>query len=215
MDAPLVSVVTPTWQRCRLLLERCVPSVQQQTYVSLEHIIVSDGPDPDLAAAICETEQRRPIRFSELPVHEPSHYGHKARMAGIEAAGGDFIAYLDDDDSYRPDHLAIMMRALLEAEAPWGYPSCLVHLDRGEVRIGDGRLARGRVGTSMIIHRREILRTQTWLDEPGPPDWNLIYRWTKAGLLPVSVDEVTVDYYPGTSFNQEMIPCSSRPLGSI
>ncbi len=44
----LVSVITPTWNRHDLLLNRCIPSVEAQTYPDIEHIIVSDGPDPDL-----------------------------------------------------------------------------------------------------------------------------------------------------------------------
>ena len=46
--SPLVAVITPTWQRTGLLLSRCIPSVQAQDYPRVEHIVVSDGPDPDL-----------------------------------------------------------------------------------------------------------------------------------------------------------------------
>ena len=45
MRTPLVSVITPTWQRADLLVNRCIPSVQAQDYPVVEHIIVSDGPD--------------------------------------------------------------------------------------------------------------------------------------------------------------------------
>ena len=46
---PTVSVVTPTWQRHDLLMDRCIPSVAAQDYPDVEHVICSDGPDPDLA----------------------------------------------------------------------------------------------------------------------------------------------------------------------
>ena len=51
MASPLVTVVTPTWQRHPLLFSRCVPPVQAQDYPAVEHIVVSDGPDPVLASA--------------------------------------------------------------------------------------------------------------------------------------------------------------------
>ena len=49
MAVPLVSVITPTWQRHALLLDRCIPSVAAQDYPNVDHVVVSDGPDPALA----------------------------------------------------------------------------------------------------------------------------------------------------------------------
>lgn len=212
-DPPLVSVITPTWRRHDLLLERCIPSVEAQDYPLLEHVVVSDGPDPELAAALAQGRHPR-VRFSQLAQHDPaSHYGHRARMAGIDIAKADIIAYLDDDDSWRPHHLTVLVKALLETGAPWAYSRCIVHLASGEVRVGDGPPAHGRiVPTVTMIHRRTILERQSWVDEPGAPDWELVRRWLDAGLPPVSVDEVTADYYPGSSFDAEnKIPSALRP----
>ena len=55
--APLVSVVTPTWQRHEWLLERCIASVQAQTYPLIEHVIVCDGPDPGLGPLVKDAYQ--------------------------------------------------------------------------------------------------------------------------------------------------------------
>ena len=50
---PAVSVITPTWQRHDLLTGRCIPSVRDQLYGgTVEHVIVSDGPDESLAARV-------------------------------------------------------------------------------------------------------------------------------------------------------------------
>lgn len=193
-DPPLVSVITPTWCRHELLLGRCAPSVQAQTWTRTEHVIVSDGPDENLASI------RWPpgTRYLELPVHpEGTRWGHLARLHGIAASHGQVIAYLDDDDAYRPEHLEVTVNALLaDPLAGFAVPRMTAHTRFGQVRIGDGALARGRVATSMIVHWREILDTATWTEDPAPPDWVLVSRWLDAGVRYASPDAVTVDYYP-------------------
>jgi glycosyltransferase involved in cell wall biosynthesis len=47
-DLPLVPIVTSTWRRADMLMQRCIPSVMAQSYPNVEHIIVSDGPDDEL-----------------------------------------------------------------------------------------------------------------------------------------------------------------------
>src|ERR1700693_229523 len=101
-ESQLVSVITPTWQRHEVLLDRCIPSVQRRQGVALEHIVVSDGPDPDLNVLIPED-----VCYFELPEHDPAlHWGAPARNFGVARGKGEFIAYLDDDDEWEPLHLA-------------------------------------------------------------------------------------------------------------
>lgn len=189
----LVSVITPTWQRHDLLLTRCVPSVQAQSWPRTEHLIVSDGPDPLLA----QYPWPAGVRYFELPEHSGTRWGHQARLAGIAVSRGQVIAYLDDDDAYRPHHLGTAVAALL-ADPLTGFavPRMIAHTRSGDARIGDGALARGRVTTSMIVHWREILDTGTWQDVPAAPDWDLVRRWLDAGIGYASPDAVSVDYYP-------------------
>jgi len=75
-DEPLVSVVTPTWQRHRILLERCIPSVQSQDYPNVQHVIVSDGPDPELASRLLTWQDRHPVvygfAYSQMAWHSAS-----------------------------------------------------------------------------------------------------------------------------------------------
>jgi hypothetical protein len=49
---PQVTIVTPTWQRHDLLLNRAIPSVQAQGYPGVEHLVISDGPDPPLVVYV-------------------------------------------------------------------------------------------------------------------------------------------------------------------
>lgn len=196
---PLVSVITPTWERWQLLLGRCIPSVLAQDYPALEHVVVSDGPDPDLRDFITAklSLAPHPVRFAELPEHDPeAQWGHHARLHGIDLAKGEYIAYLDDDNSWRSYHVRLLVEALEETGASFAYPLMAVH-GRGEYVIGADPPAEGQIDTSMIVHRRGLLDVATWRWYPGIPtiDWDLVERWMAAGATWVRVPSVTCDYY--------------------
>ena len=198
MSKPSVSVVTPTWQRHDLLLNRAVPSVVGQDYPAIEHIIVSDGPDPVLRKELIRYDGLAAVtRFAELPEHDPeAQWGHYARLHGLDLAKGEYIAYHDDDNSWHSYHVRLLVRALEETGADFAYPLMAVH-GRGEYVIGTDPPAEGQIDTSMIVHRRELLDVATWRWYPGIPtiDWDLVERWMAAGATWTRVNAVTCDYY--------------------
>lgn len=217
---PLVSVITPTWRRHEWLMDRCMPSVQAQTYGNLEHIIVSDGPDRELASLLMSEYMSKiyvdappefinvprikargthPVMFDQLPEHSGEEWGCRGRLRGIELARGDLIAYLDDDDAYRPEHVALLVAALAQQpKAGMAYSQMASQGDAdGKVAVvGEEELGPCRIGTPMIMHRRELLDLATW----GPPDsmedWRLVERWLLHGVQTIFVPQVTVDVWP-------------------
>ncbi|HEY1705604.1 MAG TPA: glycosyltransferase [Trebonia sp.] len=202
MTIPLVSIITSTWQRNERLLNRCIPSVQAQAYPKVEHVIVSDGPDPDLADQIALLDSRlafaHPVHFLELPEHDPErHWGHHARLAALARAKGDLIGYCDDDDSLRPDHIRLLAQALKDdPSASWAYSVMASYSHAGVCEIGHGAPAGGQIGTPVIMHRREALQHGTWGPASPMEDWQLVQRWTEAGLTHAHIQDVTVDVWP-------------------
>ena len=197
----LVSVITPTWQRADLLIDRCIPSVQAQTYPNVEHVIVCDGPDDALALRLGETIARRGwhgIVYKELWEHDPApHWGHLARLAGIEAARGELICYCDDDDSLRPDHVARLAGALAKhPEAGFAVSRMVSHGPSLSMAVGWAPLAPGTVGSPMIVHRRETLQHGTWGPASFTEDWDLVQRWLAAGITYANVNAETADVWP-------------------
>ena len=195
-----VTIITPTWQRADLLLERCIPSVAAQDHPEIEHLVVSDGPDPALASRLLTPWLNGwgRVYFQQLAEHDPErHYGHHARAYGCEIATGDYIGYCDDDDSLRPEHCRLLAKALDEnPDAGFAVSRMLSHGPHGDTVIGEGGLACGSVGTPMIMHRPEILDVATW-DHAGQfEDWDLVWAWMQAGIQHVRVDEVTADVWP-------------------
>lgn len=200
-EFPLVSVITSTWRRHDLLLGRCIPGVQAQTWPNVEHIVVSDGPDAFLPDAIHQSRRvaGHPLWYSELPVHDPhEHWGVPARLHGIEQSSGDLICYCDDDDVLRPKHCELLATALREhPEAAWASSMMDMHHPGGSItEIGAGPPSMGNIGTPMIMHRRETLEHGTWREAGICEDWEFVNQWNHAGYRHVKVEVVTCDAYP-------------------
>ena len=106
---PKFSIITPTWNRADGRLQRCIESVQCQTFVDYEHIIVDDGSKDGTNDIVTRgyihddwnRQQRSSIRYIRM-----DHAGRvQARNAGMMAAGGEWICHLDSDDAYDPMYL--------------------------------------------------------------------------------------------------------------
>lgn len=201
---PLCVVITPTWQRHDLLMNRCIPSVQVQSYPRVKHIIVSDGPDDGLVSRLAEFRRARhrvSIIFRELEKHDPEpHWGSHARLRALQCTGAEYITYCDDDDALRPEHCALMVKALDEnPEAGFAVSRMRSHHPSDpsrDVVVEWGPLVMGNVGTPMIMHRREVLEHGTWGEPSFTEDWELVWSWMQAGVAYANVDAEIADVYP-------------------
>jgi len=115
---PLVSVIIPTWNRGELLLSRTVPSILNQTYPHLEIIIVGDCCTDNTGELLASVGDPR-LHFHNLP--ERGQYpsekkalwqvaGSVPKNKGLEVCRGAWIAPLDDDDVFTPDHIESLLR---------------------------------------------------------------------------------------------------------
>src|ERR1700739_276472 len=100
---PVISVITPTKNRLKLLRET-MDSVAAQSFKTWEHIIVDDGSDD----GTCEEVTRRMIADSRIRYVRRT--GEKSganvcRNLGIRVSSGEFIVFLDSDDLLAPDCL--------------------------------------------------------------------------------------------------------------
>jgi glycosyltransferase involved in cell wall biosynthesis len=93
-----VSVVIPTCNRAGLL-RRAIASVLRQTYDHLEVIVVDDASTDDTRDVVESFNDRR-IRYVR---HATNRGGSATRNTGLDAATGQYIAFLDDDDEWVPE----------------------------------------------------------------------------------------------------------------
>ncbi len=105
----LVSVVMPTYNSAEFI-EESIQSVQAQTYRYWELILVDDCSTDDtelIVARIADLDHR--IRYHRLAVNSGAAI---ARTKAMELAAGQYIAFLDSDDLWRPDKLARQLEFL-------------------------------------------------------------------------------------------------------
>jgi len=107
---PLVSVIVPTYNRPDMLGE-CLESISRQTYSNLEVLVVNDG-GQEVEEIISHFSKVGCVRYIS---HSTNRGLAAARNSGIRAAKGKYVAYLDDDDIYYPDHIETLVGFLEES----------------------------------------------------------------------------------------------------
>ena len=97
------SIITPTYARPRELV-RCIESVRAQTYRKYEHLICSDGHSASDAQCVKAYKDKR-IKYSHVERDGNCYYGSMQRNKLMQEATGDYLIFLDDDNSILPYYL--------------------------------------------------------------------------------------------------------------
>ncbi|MGW0879624.1 bifunctional glycosyltransferase/CDP-glycerol:glycerophosphate glycerophosphotransferase [Streptomyces sp. NPDC002671] len=117
---PRFSVIVPAY-KVQAYLSECLDSVLSQSYTDLELIAVDDR-SPDSCGALIDEYAARDTRVK--PVHLPENRGlGEARNAGMAEATGDYLVFLDSDDTLTPDALHAIAGRIKET----GEPDVLVY----------------------------------------------------------------------------------------
>ena len=227
MIYPKVSVVISTYNRPDRL-DTALASVHLQTFTDFEVVVVDDcTPDKEAVHAVLEKWhgllEVRGVELIGMRLGENSGYQCMPKNRGIEMARGDYIAYLDDDNTWRPNHLAACVEAIeSDFSTDMVYTRMCYHADEGsnkqyreksgcdlpsgdaEGQPWDPRLlsVRNYIDTSTILHSKgafwRLVRDSVYgWDETllRFGDWNLVWRWGVFGLTAKLVDTVTLDYF--------------------
>ncbi len=103
-----VSVIVPTFNRPEML-KKALKSILNQTYQNFEIVVINDGGE-NVSNLIRKFQDHR-IKYIE---HEKNRGMAAARNTGIKIARGKYIALLDDDDLFYPNHLKVAMSQLCD-----------------------------------------------------------------------------------------------------
>jgi len=196
----LVSVIIPTYNRAHLL-GGAIQSVLAQTYQDFEIIIVDDNSSDttqDVLKGFCDSR----IRCVRLDSHQGAG---SARNIGIGRAQGEFVAFLDSDDSWHPNKLSKQLEKfqIASKEAALVYCGFISHSHGGiakkeffRERCYEDFLRRASgVSTSSLLIRRSILNEMGGFDTTleSSQDFDLLLRIPKSHRIDY-VDEVLLDY---------------------
>lgn len=106
----LISVIIPVYN-VEKFLPACIDSAINQTYKNIEIILIDDG-SPDKCPQICDEYAIKDSRIKVI--HKENGGISSARNAGIEAANGEFIYFIDGDDFTDSQSLEILLQPIIE-----------------------------------------------------------------------------------------------------
>jgi glycosyltransferase involved in cell wall biosynthesis len=106
---PLLSIIVPVY-KVEKYLERCVESLRDQTLRDIEIILVNDG-SPDRCPELCEDLARQDSRIRV--VHKKNGGLSSARNAGLRVAMGDYVGFVDSDDTVDPTMFEKLYRVIV------------------------------------------------------------------------------------------------------
>lgn len=206
MATPTVSVIIPTCNRLDML-ERSVSSVLAQTLQPLEIIVVNDA-GVAVEPLLASLDRKGIIRSA---THTTNKGASAARNTGLAMARGDYIAYLDDDDLYLPEHLASVVPQLAASDCRFGYAfaeyviddmkdGVLVNVGRVQPYTGiaysrDRLLVANFIPTPTWVFARSLIEDVGTFDESfaACEDWEWLIRASeKTEFLAVPVLTVEV-----------------------
>lgn len=122
MKAPLVSIIVATYRR-KETLRKALESLGKQCYPDIEIILVDDNDDQQWNQIVNEIVKDIQVTFPvvrlKLIVNHPNLGSAATRNVGIEAAGGAYVTFLDDDDIYLPDKVQKQVDAMEKKRADY------------------------------------------------------------------------------------------------
>ncbi len=165
MPKDVVSVVVPVY-RAERFLDQCIASILGQSLQNLELILVDDE-SPDRSGDICDAWAARDSRVRVL--HQANGGVSAARNAGLRAASGSHIAFVDADDWVSPNMLATLLSAMTDARADVGVCAYFV-------ATPDGVTSPGAMFERMELTRGEALKHLCLPNHLGVMVWNKLFR---------------------------------------
>lgn len=204
---PLISVVIPTYKRPELL-NRAIASALAQDYANLEVIVVGDH-CPDLAELVGLGAPAERVRIFNLRQNHGAG-GAVPRNHAIAAAGGSLIAYLDDDNVWKPDHVSSLYTAMLVSGASYAFSS--MEVNGTDLKFSEPK--QGGIDTSCILHQKALVaKYGKWKDRSEANyyhDWEFVSRWVNGGEKWVATKKPTLIYNAETCGQREFLEALAK-----
>ena len=167
---PLASVIVPVYN-VRPYLDQCLASIAAQTYANIEVIVVDDG-STDGGGAVCDGWAAKDPRFRVI--HQQNRGLSAARNAGLDAAQGEYIQFVDSDDYVAPR----FTEALLQAARETGCPCAICGYETHRASGTDGTIPTAQ---PVVINSHDCLQRMLAVRAKdqyriGYTAWNRIYR---------------------------------------
>lgn len=183
----MISIIVPIYN-IEKYLPQCIESICHQTYRDLEIVLVNDG-STDGCRDICEYYRRKDSRI--VVIHKENGGLVSARKAGLKAASGEYIAYVDGDDWIEPVMYERMYQAIVEQNVD--VVMCGRYEDTGNIHksVFHG-IPEGKYGKQTLIdevYPRMIVNDAFFEWGIFPGVWDKLFRHDCIECFQMAVDE--------------------------
>lgn len=200
---PLVSVRIATYNRANVLINKAIKSVLNQTYQNFEIIVIGDHCTDDTEARLEALKDKR-IKFYNLPGRPPypedrhskwQVIGGLAMNEGAAMARGKWIAPIDDDDEFTPDHIEKLLKQAKQTGAELVYGASIQKniITGKEVKIWSSPPQNSQFTFHSAMYLKELdnifkYNFHSWaVDEVA--DWNLCRRMIESGVRYSAIED--------------------------
>ena len=181
MKVDKISVIIPVYNAAATLL-RCLDSLLAQTFRDFEIICVDDGSTDESLALLQDAAARRAadgdVRIVVL--HQSNTGTFVARKRGVAAARGDYLCFVDPDDTVKPRFLEKLVRTAERGD--WDIVQCGVELEETRERTEQQRAVSERYfNPDAPTVRKGGLLTRAYIHKRI--GWNLIFRLFRTSVV--------------------------------
>lgn len=172
---PLISVIVPVYNG-QDYLEKCIESIEAQTYENIEVLIINDG-STDATGQVCVSLKQRYPNISVITTEDEGVSA--ARNVGLDAAKGAYVTFVDADDRIRPKMLEALYQGMMDTGSDicgCGFLIWEKEEDWEELLKGRYRLEKGKEYRPQDYLEQEILNGNSRC-------WSKLYRRGAIGKL--------------------------------
>lgn len=211
-DQPLVSIITPAWKAARYIGET-LASVRAQTLGDWEHLVIDDCSPDDTAQVVAAAAAGDPrLRLLRTPANGGPA---RARNVGLAEARGRYVCFLDADDLWHPEKLALQIETLTRRDAAicyTGYRRLSFDLDKRsrQIRVPRELTYSGLLRNTAIVTSSAMIDTARTgplrMTEAARDDYLLWLGLLKAGHRAVGLNRDLVQYrrVPGSVSSKQL-----------
>lgn len=171
-DGPLISVVVPTW-RDQVHVIEAIASIRAQTRTDWEAIVIDDGSDRGVQAALTAHVAGLNDPRIRLVLSARNRGPARNRNLGIRLARGRYLAFLDGDDLWLPEKLTVQLAALQDSAALLcctAYENFDAQSGATTVRVPPARITHAGLLPGNTIGCSTVLIDRTRVPRPRFPD---------------------------------------------
>lgn len=212
---PVVSVIIPTYNR-RMVIERAINSVLNQTFQDFEILVIDDDSSDNTESTVNRINDKRIFYYKHAKNLGPA----AARNTGLKIAKGDYFAFLDSDDEWMLNKLENQMSIFKNSNPNLGlvYVKSVLHkrhklrthlpynwLQRNEGFIYQDLLKLNFIDTPATMIKKEVINEVGMFDENFQclEDYDLFLRIAKKYEIALVNEDLLITHYSFDGVNEK------------